>query len=222
MTIPVIAIDGAAGSGKGTLSTLLAKKLGFNYLDSGKIYRLVAREMLTQQKDMGDETAALAIACELKNNPNILNMLTEPSLSRPEVGEGASQLAVYDQLRQELLLVQQNAKKTPGLVADGRDMQTTVFPDAALKVFLHCDVKIRARRRFLQDQAKGIYRPMPTIIAELKERDYRDTNRASSPLRMAEDAIAVDTADRSPEILAEFLKREYRTRQRSLVQENSR
>ena len=215
MNIPVIAIDGAAGSGKGTLSTLLARKLGFNYLDSGKIYRLVAREMLEHGKAIADEAAALAVALELKGNPNILNMLSDAALSRPEVGEGASQLAVYDELRQELLLVQQNAKKAPGLVADGRDMQTTVFPDAELKVFLHCDLKIRARRRFLQYQEKGIYRPLPTIITELEERDYRDTNRASSPLRKADDALVVDTADRSPEILAEFLQREYKVRQRA-------
>ena len=219
MNIPVIAIDGAAGSGKGTLARLLAKKLNFNCLDSGKIYRLVAWRLLEGGPAPYTEAAACKIARELTVDKNIFTLLRKEELSRPEVGELASQLAVGKELRKELLAVQRAAQRLPGLVADGRDMQTTVFPGALLKVFLECPVEVRAQRRLLEFQEKNINITLPEIITQLKERDHRDSNRESSPLLKAADAITVNTAAKTPEELAELINKEFKKRVKAQQQE---
>jgi cytidylate kinase len=195
---PVIAIDGPSASGKGTVAQLVANKLGFHYLDSGALYRIVA--FAAQQNNI-DWSAALAVTTCAKtlkiefNNEQVLlnNHDVSNEIRTEEIGKGASQVAVHAPLRAALVDMQHSFCKAPGLVADGRDMGTVIFPDAELKVFLTASTETRALRRYKQLLGKNQPANYENILQDLTERDARDKGRASAPLLMADDAILLET-----------------------------
>jgi len=205
---PVITIDGPGGAGKGTISTLIAARLGWHYLDSGAMYRLLALAALQQEIEGNDEQALTNIAKRMEvafsaksdvgvDAPEIwLNGDQVSSAIRSEkCGVLASQIAVHGVVREALLARQKAFRQLPGLVADGRDMGTVVFPDATLKVFLTASADERAQRRYKQLIAKGIDVILCDLLKDIQARDERDTTRTLSPLRPAEDAIIIDTTD---------------------------
>ena len=201
--IPVIAIDGPSASGKGTVAQLVAQKLGFHYLDSGALYRIVA--YAAQQKGIDWNDANVIAECAKRLTIAFAGeqvLLTTPDFAQKDIsneirtetiGKGASQLAVHAPLRAALLEMQHAFCKPPGLVADGRDMGTVIFPDALLKVFLTASTKVRAERRYQQLRNKNQPANYESILADLQERDARDKNRAAAPLIMAKDAILLET-----------------------------
>ena len=198
INIPVIAIDGPSASGKGTVAQLVAAQLGFHYLDSGALYRIVA--LATQQQNISWNDAAAITACaktlEIKfNNDQVLlnNEDVSDQIRTEAIGKGASQVAVHAPLRTALINLQHSFRKTPGLVGDGRDMGTVIFADASLKIFLTATAETRAQRRYLQLLGKNQPANFDEILLDLKERDARDKGRASAPLIMAEDAILLET-----------------------------
>lgn len=197
MSAPVIAIDGPSASGKGTIASRVAKKLGFHYLESGALYRLVA--LLALRHDVTDE-AELATLAEgmdvLFDDGEVLlgdEAVTEKVRSEP-VGNRASEIAKLPAVRQALLKRQRAFRRAPGLVADGRDMATVVFPDAELKVFLTADPEIRAQRRYNQLIEKGIDANLRALSRDLRERDERDAKRAVAPLVPAPDSQVLDSS----------------------------
>ena len=206
---PVIAIDGPAASGKGRVSVLLAQKLGFHCLDSGAIYRAVALRAIRENAQNSESISK--IAQHLSKNPQSLaKLLNDPELSAPETGERASQIAALPELRQKLLPLQRAKRIPPGLVADGRDMAAIVFPDAILKVFLTAKPDIRARRRLLQLQEKGISATIDSVRAELRARDQRDAERKHAALTLDPDAIVVESDSKSPEEIVRELEEKFR------------
>jgi len=202
--IPVITIDGPSGSGKGTLCHLLAQKLGWHMLDSGAVYRVLSHAAVQQHIDL-DDLAALIKLC--KNiaftfipKPNGLtqvlldNQDVSKDIRTEENGRNASYISTYPELRQALLQKQRDFCKPPGLVTDGRDMGTVVFPEAELKIFLLASAEIRAERRCQQLKNQGINANLAQVLDELIARDRRDQARAASPLKAAPDAITIDTS----------------------------
>ena len=196
--IPVIAIDGPSASGKGTVAQLVAEKLGFHYLDSGALYRIVA--LATQRRNIAwDDANAVAecaknLAIEFVNDQVFLNKQEISNEIRTEaIGQGASQVAVHAPLRSALVKIQHDFCKAPGLVADGRDMGTVIFPNAQLKVFLTASTETRAMRRYQQLLGKNQPANYDDILQDLQERDARDKGRASAPLIIANDAILLET-----------------------------
>ena len=197
-SIPVIAVDGPSASGKGSVAQLVAEALGFAYLDSGALYRVVAYAA----KQAGiDWTHAEAVAhcaknliIEFKHEQVYLNGhdISE-AIRTEEMGKGASQVAVHAPLRAALVDLQQHFRQVPGLVADGRDMGTVIFPDAELKIFLTAKTETRAERRYKQLLGKTQPANYENILQDLQERDARDKGRASAPLVMAQDAILLET-----------------------------
>lgn len=190
----IIAIDGPAASGKGTLGRLIAKHYGLQYLDTGSLYRAVARDMLARGYDVRDADTAGRVARTL--DPTTLDDL---ALRSQGVGEAASIVASFPQVRQALLDFQHKVAATrPGAVLDGRDIGTVVCPDADAKIFVNADVEIRAHRRFLelkQQELQGGEQVTPeSVLLTIKARDERDQKRASSPLRPAEDAYLLETS----------------------------
>ena len=197
-TAPVIAIDGPSASGKGTVAAKVAQALGFHYLDSGALYRLVALSALEAGVDAGDEAAlaGLAEAMEVEfglDSVRLQGREVQPRLRSEEVGVAASRVAAYPQVRQALMRRQRAFRRPPGLVADGRDMGSIVFPDAPLKVFLTADVETRAQRRYKQLMEKGMYVKMADVVEELRRRDERDMHRPVAPLKHYPDAFFLDT-----------------------------
>lgn len=196
--IPVIAVDGPSASGKGTVAQLVAEALGFGYLDSGALYRVVAFAAKQNNIDWSDAKAVAACAGKLdiqfKNTQVYLNNIDiSEDIRTEEMGKGASQVAVHAPLRAALVDLQHNFRQAPGLVADGRDMGTVIFPDAELKVFLTASTETRADRRYKQLLGKGLPANYESILLDLQERDARDEGRASAPLLMAKDAILLET-----------------------------
>lgn len=194
---PVIAIDGPTASGKGTVAAGVAAALGFHYLDSGALYRVVGLAALRAgvALDDGPALAGLArrIAPAFVEGKIVQGGEDITSLIRAEeVSQTASQCAVFPAVRQALLERQQAFRRPPGLVADGRDMGTVVFPDARLKVYLTASVDERARRRHKQLIEKGIPATIDSLLRDLKERDARDSGRADAPLAVAADALVID------------------------------
>lgn len=200
--IPVVTLDGPAGSGKGTISRLLAEKLGWHLLDSGLIYRAVAWVVIEQQLKLEDLPALISVASKLTvehtlsgaQEQVIVNGHEVTSLIRQgQYGQLASQLAVVPALREALLDYQRSQWRLPGLVADGRDMGSVVFPEAPLKIFLTADLAIRAGRRFAQLRAAGHATDFSTVLAGLRKRDQRDQWREVAPLKATTDAVVIDT-----------------------------
>lgn len=203
--IPVITIDGPSGVGKGTVCHQLAKILNWNFLDSGAIYRIVAYVAEQQKIAPEDDKNIVNIANTLdvhfdyKEGGKILYKTHDISqvIRTEECGGFASKIAQYPQVREALLARQRAFKKAPGLVTDGRDMGTVVFPDAILKFFLSASQPVRAKRRQLQLQKQGINVNLDQILADISARDERDQQRAVSPLRPADDAVYIDTSELS-------------------------
>jgi CMP/dCMP kinase len=195
---PVIAIDGPAASGKGTIAAGVARALGFHYLDSGALYRLVALAALREgvPLDDGARLAAVARGMRIAFEPGIVRLggedVTE-ALRAEDVGRVASRVASQPAVRDALLQRQRDFRQAPGLVADGRDMGSVVFPHASLKVFLTADVGTRAERRHKQLMEKGMYARMEDVVEDLASRDARDASRAVAPLKHYPDAIFLDT-----------------------------
>jgi len=205
MTVPVLTIDGPSGAGKGTISRLVAKKLGWNYLDSGSIYRSLAIALLQQGIDLADEAAIVKVAetmdlafeCGDELVVKLNGADITPQLGLETTGNTASIIAALPEVRRVLLQKQQNFRQLPGLVADGRDMGTVVFPDATSKVFLTASAEERARRRYKQLKEKGIDANLSRLTLDIEERDRRDSERATAPLAMAENALYIDSSSMS-------------------------
>jgi len=202
LAAPVIAIDGPAASGKGTIAAAVARALGFHYLDSGSLYRLVALRAEQSGTDRDDAAALARLAADLDvkfaEGRLLLGGADVTAAIRAEtMSAGASQVAVHPAVRQALHARQRAFATPPGLVADGRDMGTVVFPEATLKIFLTASVEERARRRYKQLIAKGISSTMDGLLRDIRERDTRDQGRAAAPLAPAADAALLDTTDLS-------------------------
>ena len=198
-SVPVIAIDGPSASGKGTIAERVAGALGFHYLDSGALYRLVALAALRAGLGLDQEPELAALTKELDvrfgGGEIIMSGQYVTDDIRSEIcGMGASRVAVLPRVRQALLARQQAFRQAPGLVAEGRDMGTVVFPDATLKVFLSASAEIRAERRYKQLKEKGIDANIRTLLQELRERDERDSARSVAPLQKALDARELDSS----------------------------
>jgi CMP/dCMP kinase len=209
---PVIAIDGPTASGKGTIAQAVARELGFTCLDSGALYRVVALLALRRGVDTADATRLATIARRAK--PSFHGERVElggedvtTAIRSEEVARATSIVSAHARVRYVLLLAQRAFRRWPGLVADGRDMGTVVFPDACLKVFLTATVEVRAERRFKQLMEKGYSANILTLSADLRERDERDRNRSVAPLKPAADARLFDTSGLSvDEVVARVLQ----------------
>ena len=199
----VIAIDGPSGSGKGTIAGIIAARLGFGLLDSGALYRAVGITVQRSRIEISNskEIIDLINKIDINFNSNDVGKVFVDGedltpLIRSELGgEMASKVAVLPEVRRALLDKQLAFRAGPGLVADGRDMGTVVFPDAELKIFLNASVQERARRRYNQLIGKGIDATLPDLLRDLEERDRRDTERLVSPLKPGKDAVIIDSTD---------------------------
>lgn len=214
--IPVITIDGPGGTGKGTVGQLIAKELGWHYLDSGVLYRVLALAAERHQVAVTDEARLAELALHLEVQFDTAHNIGEPprvlfagqdvsALIRTESYGGlASQVGTLKQVREALLKRQRDFRLVPGLVTDGRDMGSVIFPDAVLKFFLLATAEERARRRYEQLKARGINVSLAALCEELVARDTRDSARSVAPLKPAEDAVIIDTTHLS---VAEVLQR---------------
>ncbi len=204
MSVPVITVDGPSGVGKGTLSQRLARHLGWHFLDSGALYRVLGLAARRQGVDLSDEPAleALALGLDVRFVPSeqgesiifMNNHDVTQDIRTEQAGGDASRVAALPAVRAALLQRQRDFRRPPGLVADGRDMGTTIFPDAPLKFFITASAEVRAERRYKQLKEKGLGASLTTLLAEIAERDERDRTRSVSPLKPAEDAIIIDTS----------------------------
>lgn len=189
--LTIIAIDGPAASGKGTLARNLSAQLGLRHLDSGALYRAVALSLLKQKINLDDEKAAVQAAENLDEE-----ILTSPDLRLEHIGSAASTVAKYPDVRKALLDFQRRFAKTPpGAVIDGRDIGTIVCPDADVKIFLTASPQVRAERRALELEARGEAVDRAKLIAEIKERDRQDQTREIAPLIPAQDAVLLDASN---------------------------
>ena len=212
MTAPVIAIDGPSASGKGTVARRVADATGFNFLDSGALYRLVALAAMDRGVDLESTSVVADIARNLKVNFERDSIRLEGrdvslAIREERVSGAASQVAAAMPVREALLERQRAFRQPPGLVADGRDMGSVVFPDATLKIFLTADSAERARRRYKQLMEKGLSASMDALLQEIRERDARDSGRAAAPLQKVADAVELDTTHLSvDEAVAQILQ----------------
>ena len=223
LMIPVIAIDGPSASGKGSVAERVANQLGFHYLDSGALYRIVALAAHNKQIAWNDALALGAMVTNLqiafKNGEVLLNgENVSAAIRNPAMSNGASQVAVHPAVRNALLELQHSFRKAPGLVADGRDMASVVFTDAQLKIFLTANVEERANRRYKQLIQQNIDANYNLILQDLQERDERDKTRSSAPLMQTKEAILLDTDNRNIAQAVDFVLKEY---QASLQKFNS-
>ena len=214
--IPVITVDGPSGVGKGTISHCLSSALQWHYLDSGALYRILAYAAQEAGVDLDDEPALLGIletaAIDFSDGAHLNGMPVEAFIRSEAAGGYASRVAHHPGVRKAMLALQRNFRQAPGLVADGRDMGTTIFPHADFKFYLTADAQERANRRFKQLKEKGaggkIGALFQDILRDIEERDDRDMNRKDSPLRPADDAIVIDTTHLSIDsVLKEVIDR---------------
>ncbi|EOE4686171.1 (d)CMP kinase [Vibrio vulnificus] len=203
---PVVTVDGPSGAGKGTLCMLLSKKLGFQLLDSGAIYRVLALAAIHHGVDTESEDALVPLATHLDvqfvAEGDLVKVILEgedvsKELRKEDTGMAASKVAALPRVREALLRRQRAFEAAPGLVADGRDMGTVVFPNAKAKIFLDASAEERAHRRLKQLQDKGLDVRFDDLLSEIQERDDRDRNRPVAPLRPAEDALVLDSTSMS-------------------------
>ncbi|MDD7427535.1 MAG: (d)CMP kinase [Sutterella sp.] len=202
--VRIITIDGPTASGKGTIASEVARKLGFHYLDSGALFRLAALSCLTQKVDLTDEAACSGVTRQMrpcfKDGKVFLGDKDVTDAIREEaVGLAASRVATMASVRTAILDLERDFCRAPGLVADGRDMGTVVFPNACLKVFLTAGAQVRAQRRYKQLIQRGISANLADLLRDLQERDKRDRERAVSPTRPAPDARLLDSSDQTIE-----------------------
>ena len=215
--ITVIAIDGPSASGKGTVAQLVAQQLGFHYLDSGALYRIVAYAA-QQQNIAWDNAEALGkLAQTLKiqfydGEIYLDGILISDAVRSEEISRGASEVAIHPQVRSALFNLQQSFRTAPGLVADGRDMGSAVFTDAILKIFLTASVEIRAERRYQQPVSKKMSANYAQILRDLQLRDTRDSQRRASPLVQTLDSVLLDTSYRSINDAVEFVLTAYKNK----------
>ena len=203
--IPVMTLDGPAGAGKGTVSRGIAKRLGWHYLDSGAIYRSLAIAVQDASVELDDIIGMVEVANKMDLSfgsgvtPVVIldGQIISDRITSEICGNMTSKIAALGPIRQVLLNKQREFRKRPGLVADGRDMGTVVFPDAEFKVFLTASAEERAQRRYKQLKEKGIDVSLTGLAKEIEERDRRDMERSEAPLKMADDAVLVDTSDMS-------------------------
>ena len=215
---PVLTIDGPSGSGKGTISRHVANRLGWHYLDSGAIYRAVGLAAAWGHVDLSDGDAVAACAARTDIRFDTGDGSAEPrvivngkdathQLRMETAGAAASAIAAIPQVRAALLDLQRGFRQAPGLVADGRDMGTVIFPDAQIKVFLTASAEERALRRHKQLKDKGVSVTLDGLLSEILARDARDANRAVAPLRPADDAVCIDTTGQGIEaVVAQVLE----------------
>ncbi len=202
-SVPVITIDGPGGSGKGTVGQCLAQELGWHFLDSGALYRILALAVQNQRVSLGQESALVTLAMDLdvsfKMDPNREHHVlldgaeVDEELRTEACGAVASQIAVLPGVRAALLGRQRAFRRPPGLVADGRDMGSVVFPDARVKIFLTASAEERGKRRYNQLKQKGLGANLPKLIMDIEDRDRRDAEREIAPLKPAPDAMVLDT-----------------------------
>lgn len=205
--VPVIAVDGPSGSGKGTLAVWLARRLQWHLLDSGALYRTVAWSALARGVALDDAAALAHLAGALQIRFEVAAGVTvwagqvdvSDAIRVEDVSIAASRVAALPPVRTALLHAQHQMRKAPGLVADGRDMGTVVFPAAPLKIFLDASAEERARRRYNQLKDKDLSVSLRALLASIRERDERDRSRAASPLKPAADAVVIDSSDLSIE-----------------------
>ncbi len=202
--VPVITLDGPGGAGKGTVCLLLADKLGWNVLDSGSLYRLTALQSLRKNATEDAQLVEIAKNMDIDYVPDGVSLKVllsgedvTDAIRAEEVGSRASEIAAIPAVRQALLERQRAFATLPGLLADGRDMGSVVFPQAQLKIFLTASPEERAKRRYKQLKEKGIDANLPELVAELKARDKRDSERTAAPLKAADDAVLLDTTEMS-------------------------
>jgi len=213
MSVPVIAIDGPSASGKGSVAQRVAKKLGFHYLESGALYRVLGLISIREDSLEEEVIASAAKKMQLKFRRGKI-LLSNQDVTEDVRGEGcgnrASEVARIPKVRAALIGYQRSFRKRPGLVADGRDMGTVVFPDASLKVFLTASPQVRAERRYNQLKDKGINANLRALSRDLQERDERDANRAVAPLVPAPDAQVLDSSALSIEEVVDRIVGWYR------------
>ncbi len=215
--IEIITIDGPTASGKGTIASEVARALGFNYLDSGALFRLSAYACLKKNVDLSDEAGcaqvALSIApCFKEGRIYLDNEDVTEAIREESIGLAASRIAAMGRVRTSILALEKSFCKAPGLVADGRDMGTVVFPEAQLKVFLTASAEVRAQRRYKQLIQRGISANLADLTRDLQERDRRDRERAVAPTRPAADAIELDSSQMTIEETVACVLKWYRSR----------
>ena len=199
---PVIAIDGPSASGKGSVAERVASHFGFHYLDSGAIYRLLAYAAFTQNMAWSDAESLARLASEMdirfdQGEAYLNGKAVGAQIRTEQMGKGASEVAVHPAVRTALLQTQRHFRQSPGVVGDGRDIGSVIFPEAVLKVFLTAAVETRAQRRFDQLLQRGEAASYEHILHDLQQRDLRDSQRAVAPLKQLPDAILLDTTDKN-------------------------
>ena len=200
--VPVVTIDGPSGAGKGTLAAAIAEARGWHLLDSGALYRIIAVVALRQGVSLSDAALLAALCSELQivfgaGSVTVNGDDLTDAIRTEDVGSTASVVAALPPVREAILTLQKAFRRAPGLVADGRDMGTVVFPDAPVKIFLDASAEARAERRYNQLKNKGLSVKFPTLLEQIQERDARDRERAVAPLRPAEDALIIDSSQMS-------------------------